>query len=792
MCMKSKHLFIMMTVLSFSVFLAVAEAQVGIVSKEDPEMVELQKEQMRMMLEVEKAQMEMRQAEASRAQQFTRYFGYSYFIGAGAQTVVSENLPVPANYVLGAGDQIAITFWGTTRFEKQPVPDNYILATGDQLRVTLWGDSKLQTGITIDRDGRYFANDIDKWVYLSGKTLEEAEQDLRQEFQEAYVTLKGPKPTTFMDVTLGAPTSMNSGTYVIDRNGRIFVTDFDEWLSLSGKTLGESKVLLKSRYEQYYPTLREPKATTYMDVTLGAPTSMNSGTYVIDRDGRIFVTDFDEWLFLSGKTLEESKVLLKSRYEQYYPTLREPKATTYMDVTVGTLKSINVQLVGEVTTPGIYTIHPFSSVGNGVTAAGGITINGSLRDIRVLRKGEAVNIVDYYKLFLKGQSEKDFRLLDQDIILVPIRKSTVEISGEVYRPGVYEMLPGEYIDQLISYAGGLKPTAASKVELKRITERGERESDDDAVTVSYLDVEFLNPHEVLDGDDIWIKNIMEVSRQVFVSGQVKRPGAYAYTDSLRLLDLLEMAGGIRDEDYLKSINLGKLDITRRNIDSDYSNIIVLKLADVINGNGDDNILLKNHDQVTIYPNRKYFPAKTVTINGEVFLPGVFSIQKDFETLGSIITRAGGFTARAFEEGLVVERSGLRLVIEGLHNTVAEGDIITIPEKTDVVEVDGAVYNPGLVSYKRGRGVNQYIRIAGGLMPNALKNDILVIYANGSVKARKYYIYPRLRPGAKIMVTPRISATPIVLVFRFLTDVTSNITQLLASYILITQIGDIIR
>ena len=753
MCMKSKHLFIMMTVLSFSVFLAVAEAQVGIVSKEDPEMVELQKEQMRMMLEVEKAQMEMRQAEASRAQQFTRYFGYSYFIGAGAQTVVSENLPVPANYVLGAGDQIAITFWGTTRFEKQPVPDNYILATGDQiaitfwgttrfekqpvpdnyilatgdqLRVTLWGDSKLQTGITIDRDGRYFANDIDKWVYLSGKTLEEAEQDLRQEFQEAYVTLKGPKPTTFMDVTLGAPTSMNSGTYVID------------------------------------------------------------------RDGRIFVTDFDEWLFLSGKTLEESKVLLKSRYEQYYPTLREPKATTYMDVTVGTLKSINVQLVGEVTTPGIYTIHPFSSVGNGVTAAGGITINGSLRDIRVLRKGEAVNIVDYYKLFLKGQSEKDFRLLDQDIILVPIRKSTVEISGEVYRPGVYEMLPGEYIDQLISYAGGLKPTAASKVELKRITERGERESDDDAVTVSYLDVEFLNPHEVLDGDDIWIKNIMEVSRQVFVSGQVKRPGAYAYTDSLRLLDLLEMAGGIRDEDYLKSINLGKLDITRRNIDSDYSNIIVLKLADVINGNGDDNILLKNHDQVTIFPNRKYFPAKTVTINGEVFLPGVFSIQKDFETLGSIITRAGGFTARAFEEGLVVERSGLRLVIEGLHNTVAEGDIITIPEKTDVVEVDGAVYNPGLVSYKRGRGVNQYIRIAGGLMPNALKNDILVIYANGSVKARKYYIYPRLRPGAKIMVTPRISATPIVLVFRFLTDVTSNITQLLASYILITQIGDIIR
>ncbi|MDP6837269.1 MAG: SLBB domain-containing protein, partial [Candidatus Marinimicrobia bacterium] len=381
--------------------------QPGEIATQDPEMVELEKERIRLGIEADKARMQMEQNRINEDLQLARYFGYKYFNPAAAQAggqATAANLPVPTGYVLGPGDNVM---------------------------VTLWGDSKLQTSLTIDRDGRYFAANLDKWLHLSGKTVEEAEQDLRQEFQEAYVTLKGPKPTTFMAMTLG------------------------------------------------------------------------------------------------------------------------------------TLKSLTVQIVGEVTSPGVYTVPPFSTVGSSLLSAGGVPISGSLRDVRVLRKGEIVNSIDYYKLFLEGQSNTDFRILNGDVIFVPVRISTVEISGQVSRPGIYELLPGEYIDQLISYAGGLKPTAGLTVELKRIIERGERESDDDAVTVSYLDVKSLNPHEVKDGDNIWIRNIMEVSRQVYISGQVKRPGVYAHTDSLRLLDLLKMAGGIEDEDFLKSVNLGQLDITRR-------------------------------------------------------------------------------------------------------------------------------------------------------------------------------------------------------------------------------------
>jgi protein involved in polysaccharide export with SLBB domain len=361
----------------------------------------------------------------------------------------------------------------------------------------------------------------------------------------------------------------------------------------------------------------------------------------------------------------------------------------------------------------------------------------------------------------------------------------------VSRPGIYELLPGEYIDQLISYAGGLKPTAGLTVELRRIIERGERESDDDAVTISYLDVKSLNPHEVLDGDRIWIKNIMEVSRQVYISGQVKRPGAYAYTDSLRLLNLLKMAGGIEDEDFLKSVNLGKLDITRRDIDSDYSNIITLEMAEVINGNSHENIWLNNHDQVTVYPNQRYFPAKTVTMNGEVLLPGVYPIQKDFETIGSVISRAGGFTPRAFEDGIVLMREGTRLVVEGMENTVADGDIITIPEVTDVVEVRGAVYNPGLISFSKGRSVNQYIRLAGGITPEANKNDLIVIYANGSVKPKRAYVNPRPEPGCIIHVNSRPLLTPTQQLLSFVEGISTTLTQLITTYILVTQIGNMV-
>ena len=192
------------------------------------------------------------------------------------------------------------------------------------------------------------------------------------------------------------------------------------------------------------------------------------------------------------------------------------------------------------------------------------------------------------------------------------------------------------------------------------------------------------------------------------------------------------------------------------------------------------------------PNQRYFPAKTVTLSGEVLLPGVYPIQKDFETIGSIIARSGGFTPRAFENGVVLMRGGTRLVIEGMENTVSDGDIIEVPEIADVVEVTGAVYNPGLINFSKGRSVNQYIRLAGGMTPDANKNDLIVIYANGSVKPKRAYVNPRPEPGCIIQVNSRPLLTPTQQLLSFVQGISTTLTQLITTYILVTQIGNMVQ
>ena len=526
-----------------------------------------------------------------------------------------------------------------------------------------------------------------------------------------------------------------------------------------------------------------------IQVLLWGQTQLQS-SYLVDRDGRIFVPEIGP-IDVSGKTQNELREFLRREFVKIYSTIDSKKDRTYMDVSLGALQSINVQIVGEVRSPGIHTVHPFSTVVTALTQAGGIDTTGSLRSVRVMRDDELFSEVDLYDLMLRGEQATEFRLREGDLIMVPVRLSTATVDGEVYRPGIYEMKPGESIKQLILYAGGLKSTASTVVELRRISPWEVRTNDDDPIEIAYLNYSQLNPNEILDGDQIQVHRIMSVSKEVIVNGQVKRPGAYAFEDSLRLSDLLELVGGINDVDFIQSVNLDKVDITRRDPSSDYSEVITLSLKDVLNDQQHANIYLHNHDQVTIYPNLKFLPARTVQIAGEVLLPGIYPILDDFETMANIIERAGGFSPRAFPGGLVLMRGGQRVVVEGMENRMRNGDIITVPEKPDVIEVSGAVYNPGLITFQQGRRVNEYIRMAGGLRPDGNKNDLIVIYADGRVKPKRFYINPKPEPGCTIQVNSRTIETPIEALLVFVEGISNTLTQLITTYVIITQIGNIV-
>jgi len=511
-------------------------------------------------------------------------------------------------------------------------------------------------------------------------------------------------------------------------------------------------------------------------------------TYPVNRDGRIFVPEIGP-INVSGKTLDELRPFLRDQFVKIYSTINSRTDRTYLDVTLGALESINLQVVGEVGSPGIHTIHPFSTITTALTQAGGLDTTGSLRSIRVIRDDKLHAEIDLYDLMMKGDQSSEFRLRESDLILVPIRLTKLTISGEVYRPGIYEMKPGETIQQLIEYAGGLKSTASSIVELQRITPFNDRMNDDDIIDIDYLNYKAINSKEIADGDIIKIHRIMPVNKEVVINGQIKRPGVYAFHDSLSLKRLLDLSGGINDPDFIRSVNLSKIDITRRDPDSDYSEVISFSLEEFLDGTIKP-FYMENHDQVTIYPNLKYLPARTVEISGEILLPGVYPILGDFETINSIVERAGGFTSRAFKEGTELIRDEQRLVIEEMSNTMKDGDIITVPEKSDVVNVTGAIYNPGLISFKKGRTVSQYIRLSGGMTPDGNKNDLIVIYADGRVVPKRAYINPKPAPGCTIQVNSRPIQTPVEQLLVFVNGISNTMTQLLTTYIVLSQLGTI--
>ncbi|MFC1543176.1 SLBB domain-containing protein [Candidatus Neomarinimicrobiota bacterium] len=515
-------------------------------------------------------------------------------------------------------------------------------------------------------------------------------------------------------------------------------------------------------------------------ISLWGETQMRS-SHTINRNGNVYIDKVGQ-ISVTGKTLEEAKAYLTSRFEQVYATLRNPNPTTFLDISLGALKSINVKFVGEVNPPGILPVHPFSTVVTGLIQAGGVRKSGSLREIQVIRAGKVFSIVDLYAFLLQGKTDGDIRLRDQDVVFVPVRKSTIRVEGIVQRPGVYEALPGESLANVLAFSGGLMSDAQARLAVERTIALAEREHDDNAIAVFYVDYGDVENVTVQNGDKIYIHEIHPVQLQVLMRGQVKNPGIYAFQDSMRLLDLLNLAGGFNDESYWKSVYPVGADVIRRDEIKEYATIIPINLERLRQGDESQNILLHNLDQVIVRQNPHFDPPKNITILGEVGVPGVYSLTSDNETLSDIIARANGFTNRAFEEGIRMYRQGQRVVLRDYSLTVAAGDSIFVPEYPGVVLVTGEVYNSGFIHYKSDRSLKEYLESAGGLTRDASKRDVSVILANGDVKLRRYFFDPRVKEGATIIVHRKQETTPFDLT-KFLTEVAS-ITASLATIIFI--------
>lgn len=559
--------------------------------------------------------------------------------------------------------------------------------------------------------------------------------------------------------------------------------------------------------------------------------------YIISREGKIY----DEkvgLLNLSGRTIDEARDYLKVQFGRVYSTVNTKTPTSFMDVSIGELQSINVNFVGHLNYPGTYPIHPFSSVITGLIQVGGVDTTGSLRRIQIKRNNKDLVQIDLYDYFIKGDISSIVRLRDQDIILVPPRKSIVSIDSAVTRPGLYESILGETIYDMIQYAGGRTYDASEKIGLRRLKPKSERKNGF-VYEGSYIDYDNAKLVPVNFGDNIILRRLFDESHHVEIIGQVKVPGRYHYYKGMTFRDLLDLGGGLADSTYIKSIFLEKAEIIRRNPNGRYDQMIAVDMNEVLNKNQKQQIPLQNLDRVVIYANKNFFEKENVLILGEVKVPGSYPIVSDNESLSSFIGRAGGLTSKALDNGIAIfrdkkyfeksrsannflfdQQNRLNKInnssnsnnpnnpnnIQNINNTniaieeenpkvrvgwqnknfaLMPGDSIVVKEKTATVFITGAVHNPGVVEFNKGKSLRYYINAAGGLTNLGNKKGIIILYANGIVNPKKWYNNPKVLDGSTIIINSREFYVPFNLT-EFATDWASIASSLITAILLTRQ------
>jgi polysaccharide export outer membrane protein len=365
----------------------------------------------------------------------------------------------------------------------------------------------------------------------------------------------------------------------------------------------------------------------------------------VTREGFVVIPQVGQ-LFVSNLTLGELDRVLASRLSRVYSGVRaDNRGTTRFSVHVARLRSNQVYVVGDVRRPGSYVI---SSAGTALTAlyaAGGPTINGSLRVVQVRRGGRTADVLDVYDYLVAGDASHDVRLQTGDVLFVPVHGARVRILGEIARPATYEMLPTETLADLLRDAGGFKATASrQRVLIERILPPAERTATGrDRITMevssSALGTASGAAIPLQDGDVVRVFPVAErVRNRVFVQGNVYQAGAQGLSPNMRLSDALRHAG-LKSDTYLGEVLVSRLR-------SDSSRIqLRASLADT-SGAVVNDLPLQEDDQIQVFSVTTFRPVRYVSIGGAVRRSGRV-LYREGMTLRDLVLLANGVQEGAY-------------------------------------------------------------------------------------------------------------------------------------------------
>ena len=449
----------------------------------------------------------------------------------------------------------------------------------------------------------------------------------------------------------------------------------------------------------------------------------------VDREGALRLPNIGP-VFVNGMSIADATSKLKASFRNIYSGINAPDASPYkvfIGVSLSNVRSVQVNIIGEVEAPGTYAVSSLSTVLNALYSAGGPTNKGTLRNIKLVRNGVLSSSFDMYQYLINGSQDGNVTLRDQDVIIVSPYISRVSISGAVKRPGVFEMKPTETIQDLLTYVSGFTSNAyKDRIVLERIQ--------DDRRKVKEILLTDATSELLQDGDNISIKSIIDkFTNRVEITGAVYRPGAYELTKGLTLLGLLEKSAGLLDQAFLERGTI------TRSIDGVSFEIIPFSVLDVVNKVV--SIDLVNNDAIKIYNKYSLEEEKFVSISGAINSPKKVTFLKNM-TIEDLILIADGFKQGADATKIDVYRKieddnfetltetfrvsvGKDLIQKGTSSFILQPEdqvsvrFIKGYSEQIFVEVEGEANYPGTYTLEnKTERISDVITKAGGLSPYA--------------------------------------------------------------------------
>ena len=394
--------------------------------------------------------------------------------------------------------------------------------------------------------------------------------------------------------------------------------------------------------------------------------------FLISSDGSINIPDIGK-IIVAGLSLNDTSELIKSKVNTAF-------IGTEAFVSLSEIRDVNILVTGNAQNPGIYTLLGNSNVLHAISAAGGISEFGSLREINLLRDNIIIESLDVYDLLIEGQYNLKKRLRSGDVVFIEARKNIVTIDGAINRPAKYEALDGQKLINIIEYANGINRNAdLENISLERLV-------DGSLKTIPVPNDSYFKAINVQDGDSI---NIREYPyRQAKISGAVLKPGSYTMAAGETIINLIEKAGGYTENAYrFGAIYLNE---DAKKVNELSKEILYQEFL--------DNIIAASQQNV-----------------GANF--DLTPIVKLTEKLNN--TDPNG-----------------RVVIDLLNDSTAglysikEGDELFVPERNNVVYVYGETSTEGAVMYSDNQDVEYFVEKSGGYKKFADNESIYILHPNG--------------------------------------------------------------